>query len=143
MARERALLFVGSSPSSRMSGHEHPHRASPFDRLRPMSRLSEAHWRSARAILCERGRNPCHAPPDATARSHWRRLQMKPRGTRGKGEVDDAHNVLMNDAPAVAIRRIERALQQARVYLPSIAAVHPSSTCSCGPRSNPGNGKIK
>jgi hypothetical protein len=69
--------------------------------------------------------------------------QMKPRCTRGKGEVYDAHHVLMNDAPAMAIQRIERAPQQARVYLPVDNRRPPEREFgSCGPRSNRGNGKI-
>jgi hypothetical protein len=49
----------------------------------------------------------------------------------------------MNDAPAVAIQRIERALQQARVYLPvDSRRTSERELGSCGPRSNPGNGKI-
>jgi hypothetical protein len=69
--------------------------------------------------------------------------QVKPRCTRGKGEVSDADKVPVADAVVVSLERIQRASEQTRRYL----AV--DTRCSserepgaCGPGSKAGKRKI-
>ena len=69
--------------------------------------------------------------------------QVKPRRTRGKGEIGDADKVPVADAVAMLLQSIERTPQQTGIY-PAVDTFR-SSECepdSRGPRSKAGKRKI-
>ena len=68
--------------------------------------------------------------------------QVKPRRTRGKGEIDDADEISVADAVVMLLQSIERTPQQTGIYLVDTFWPSERDPSSHGPRSNAGKRKI-
>jgi len=68
--------------------------------------------------------------------------QVKPRRTRGKGEIDDADEISVADAVVMLLQSIERTPQQTGVYLVDTFWPSEHDPSSHGPRSNAGKRKV-